>query len=114
MTRALRITLIGLAFLALGTSRGWAGPVAENQCPGDCSPCLGPSDPFCANSGGGSGSGGSSSNFCVLCESARGSCRDAKQGEAGKDQGCKVMSYENTILSCTAQGNSCHGTSITP
>lgn len=115
MTRNLRLVVFAtLAFTTLCTSLAWAGLVAENQCPGDCSPCLGPSDPFCTSGGGSSGSGTTGGSFCVRCESARGNCRDALRGETGKNQSCTVITEGTTVISCTATGSTCQGTSVTP
>jgi hypothetical protein len=84
----------------------------QNQCPGDCSPCLGPTDPFCTTTTMDASS--SSGRFCVLCESPKGNCVDAQPGQSGKDKSCTVVTYGMTIVSCTNSGNQCTGSSVTP
>jgi hypothetical protein len=111
-----------LAFLALLCTSMvpaslWAAISPQNQCPGDCSPCLGDEDPFCTITVTSSGSGGSSGSFCVLCETGPnnqpGNCRDANVGESGKDDSCTVVTDELRVVSCKTYGNNCTGT-VTP
>ena len=78
----------------------------QNQCPGDCSPCLGVDDPFCTRTSTTS-SGGTGSYFCVLC--AGGECRDAQVGEKGKDASCTVTTEGTTVISCVTSGHACNG-----
>jgi hypothetical protein len=84
----------------------------QNQCPGDCSPCLGPTDPFCTTTTIDASS--SSGRFCVLCESPKGNCVDAQPGQSGKDQSCTVVTRGTIIVSCTNSGNQCTGSSVIP
>lgn len=107
------ILAVALGCLALAASRSPSlGTLApQNQCSGDCSPCLGPSDPFCYTDT--IYDNTNKSNFCVLCESPTGQCRDARVGEQGKDQSCDVKTIGIVVISCTYTGNTCQG-SVTP
>lgn len=107
----LRLTaLFLLTFAASATAM--AAPTPQNQCPGDCSPCLGPSDPFCSSDT--LDNSTNSRNFCVRCDSPTSNCRDARAGETGKDASCTVVTEGMRVVSCTAAGNSCQGTTVTP
>jgi hypothetical protein len=97
------------------TIAGWGGAtlhasiLPQNQCPGDCSPCLGADDPFCNTSTLDDTNG----HVCVYCESPTGNCFDSTAGQSGKTS-CKVVTYKTTVVSCTTSGSSCVGTTVTP
>ena len=55
-----------LGFLLLAAQAPAWAVTPGNQCPGDCSPCLGPTDPFCTGGGSSGGSGGTSTS-CYKC-----------------------------------------------
>jgi hypothetical protein len=66
-TRTSRPVLMALA-LAMLSALSTSAVEPNNQCPGDCSPCLGPDDPFCSGTGSeGPGGGGGSSGDCWGC-----------------------------------------------
>lgn len=85
----------------------------QNQCPGDCSPCLGGLDPFCSTDPTDSNSG-----TCWAChwiDMGNGitlkACDAADDKEAGR-KGCKEDLP--VMASCTFSGGACTGTSTTP
>lgn len=101
-------------------SVGWivAGPAAhasltpQNQCPGDCSPCLGEDDPFCPTGSGSEGpaGGGTTCQTCVIELRSDGTvvgpeCQAAKPGDSGKSS-CKVTTSGDTIT-CKTEGTPC-------
>ncbi|HET7177139.1 MAG TPA: hypothetical protein VFI63_00475 [Solirubrobacterales bacterium] len=99
------------------TIAGWGGSLLyaltpQNQCSGDCSPCLGPTDPFCSTTT--LTDENNTGHFCVLCDKQTNNCRDAKSGETGKDDSCTVVTYGTRVVSCTTSGNACVGTTVTP
>ncbi len=106
------VAAVVLSITAWGSSTLYA-LTPQNQCSGDCSPCLGPSDPFCSTTI--DTSSNHSSRFCVYCESPTGNCQDATTGQTGKDQSCTVVTEGTRVVSCTNSGNPCTGSSsVTP
>jgi len=105
----LGIALFSVAAPMLAT----IGP-PPNQCPGDCSPCLGDNDPFCD-----SGPGGvppQSSAQCQTCVATneggifRVGCAFVGTGEAGHLT-CSTTTDKTGKTTCTASGTSCTGVS---
>ncbi len=83
----------------------------QNQCPGDCSPCLGPSDPFC--NGGSGNPPADNSTTCWLCSDVTapdgtkgGQCVKTNAGQQGFDS-CSQTSVGTFPSKCVAAGNSC-------
>jgi len=66
MHRSLPPVLMTFALAMLGALATYAVE-PNNQCSGDCSPCLGPVDPFCSGTGSDGGSGGGTSGACWGC-----------------------------------------------
>lgn len=104
--------LLGL-WLATG-SAAHAGLIPQNQCPGDCSPCLGPTDPFCTAGGGsGTGGGGGTTTTCQICETiiyedgsfSEPRCASVGPGESGYTS-CSVTRTATTVT-CSATGTAC-------
>ena len=87
-----------------------ATPPVQNQCPGDCTPCLGPTDPFCPH-GDGPGSGGTvpgGDSFCQWCKpdphhSNRPVCAGVDEGESGLTK-CTMVWDGMTPVSCSTAG----------
>lgn len=105
------VAAVVLVFAGWGSSAICA-PMPQNQCSGDCSPCLGATDPFCSTTT--LTDTNNTGHFCVLCDKQTNNCRDAKSGETGKDDSCTVVTYGITVVSCTTSGNACVGTTVTP
>ena len=83
--------------------------VPQNQCPGDCSPCLGEEDPFCRTTD--SDGGGAPGSTCMLCkpwpqDPKRKSCQIPDSGERGQNT-CTVVWEGTTPISCSATGTFC-------
>ncbi len=107
------LSLLGSPFGgALAPARAAVAP-PQNQCPGDCSPCLGHADPFCNPD-----PIPTTSGTCWAChwiDEGNGitlkACDRADDQEAGR-AGCK----EDVPLmaSCTFSGAACTGQSTTP
>jgi hypothetical protein len=108
--------LLGLSVLlsvgATGEIRASVAP-PQNQCPGDCSPCLGPSDAFCDTT-----PDPTPQKTCWAChwlDEGNGimvkACDEAATGEDGHT-GCK----EDVpfMASCTFSGSTCKGQTTTP
>ena len=99
--------LVVFAFLAGTLQLGALTP--QNQCPGDCSPCLGDDDPFCPHGDepdGGTGPGGEGS--CQWCKpdphyGNRPVCDSVEEGESGFTN-CTMVWVETTPVSCSTQG----------
>lgn len=102
------VAAVALTLAGLGSSALYALE-PQNQCSGDCSPCLGADDPFCNTTTLDDTNG----HVCVYCESPTGNCRDATTGQSGKTS-CTVVTYKMTVVSCSAFGSSCVGTTVTP
>jgi hypothetical protein len=109
MTRRTRFVMaVVLTIVAWGGSRLYA-LTPQNQCSGDCSPCLGADDPFCNTTTLDDTNG----HVCVYCTSPTGKCLDSTKGQSGNTS-CKVVTYKTTVVSCTAFGSACVGTTVTP
>jgi hypothetical protein len=119
--RRLALTLLAslvLASLSVGPAYALT---SQNQCPGDCSPCLGPTDPFCPHGddpgSGGTGSGGQGN--CQWCKpdpnyNNRPVCAFVDEGESGMTS-CTVIWDEMTPVSCSTQGGYyCSYITVTP
>lgn len=103
---------VALIVAVAASARASVAP-PPNQCPGDCSPCLGPTDPFCDAT-----PEPTPQNTCWAChwiDEGNGitikACETANAGEDGHT-GCK----EDLPLmaSCTFSGNACKGQTTTP
>jgi hypothetical protein len=115
IARLVPIVVLCLAgFEAFAPSRAQALPIGPppNQCPGDCSPCLGNNDPFCPT---GTPTPSTTCWACHWIDEGNGitlkACEKADDREAGHT-GCK----EDLPLmaSCTFSGSNCTGSSTTP
>lgn len=82
--------------------------IPQNQCPGDCSPCLGEDDPFCRTTD--SDGGGTSPSNCMFCKrwgnTSRKSCQEATSGERGRNT-CTVVWEGEIPISCSDSGTYC-------
>ena len=106
-------------FAVLGTAvaANAAGPPGgvtppRNQCPGDCSPCVGQTDPFCDPSS--FPPTPATPENCLKCgfdSQGKLTCLPVAEGETGSDT-CGLLTNGMTVVRCTAQGSFCAFTTV--
>jgi hypothetical protein len=113
-------TVLLAALLAVVSTARVAALTPQNQCSGDCSPCLnsadGTIDPFCTTTD--PNSNNNSGATCLTCEidvypgggMSAPYCTSVAEGETGHT-GCAVTTTA-TKTSCMTSGTSCVGASI--
>jgi hypothetical protein len=112
------MTKLGVAAFVVVAGMGLAEaavPPPQNQCPGDCSPCLGPEDPFCGGTPDPIDDGSSKCQTCEATTDAHGnivsmSCVVVDPGELGH-LSCTVTITASKV-SCKATGTVCGAASI--
>jgi hypothetical protein len=119
-SRWLLIWTVASGLIVGGSSNQSSAVTPQNQCQGDCSPCLnsasGTFDPFCSSTDPNPDTSGGTT--CQICEvdvypgggMSAPYCATVEPGEAGRTA-CQVTTT-TTKVSCLASGNSCVGASI--
>ncbi len=95
----LGMVLVAALGMAVAASAAVAPP--QNQCAGDCSPCLGASDPFCSPPD--SPPPTTTPQNCYICKRDRSTmqltCAGVEAGEVGTT-GCGLTTKGTTVISC--------------
>lgn len=109
-TRTFGLALLATAILSVLTVSSARAVTGQNQCPGDCSPCLGDEDPFCPHGDdpGSGGTGPDGQGQCQWCKPNRNygnrpTCEYVEEGESGKTN-CTMVWEETTPVSCSTAG----------
>lgn len=98
----LLVALLGISNVAESAVK----PPPQNQCPGDCSPCLGETDPFCEPSGPPTPATPGNCSVCGLNSAGQLDCLGVVEGQTGSDT-CGLITQGTKVVQCAAQGSSC-------
>jgi hypothetical protein len=104
------LVLIVLSFAGAASA---SVPPPKNQCPEDCSPCLGETDPFCEPTGPPIASTPDNCFVCGLNRSRQLDCLGVVEGQTGSDK-CGLVTMGPTVVQCKAEGSSCAYINVTP
>jgi hypothetical protein len=86
----------------------------QNQCTGDCSPCLGAGDPFCNQS---DPPIPTTPQNCLICKNQpiagrlQLGCTGVEEGEIGTT-GCRTVTNGTTVVSCEGIDEACEFISV--